>query len=479
MARRRYASSNPSLTRFKRYARFAACAIAALVVSFFSVGCDRPEANVASGPVEPDAAGVYDLSAIGTEWRVERESGWQTVRVGANFFRENVFGPRLRWRTAGPPDLGAALAAPADHGGPLAIYTAPGGDAVQFRFRTVGATREPGKTVHQIDVPEYGHRVRAVLPAMPAATGQDLELELELELELMRPGRVQVWHGGGIRIGPADEVLGEARREEMVDLLLIGIYVTAGLYHLWLWLWRKTDRHYLYFGVFCTLVGVYWFMRSITSQDWLPIGGNDRSRIELVSLYALGPLFMLSLSQLLFRRLDRVALAYAGVCSVFAGITVFASMGAAWDALSYWHYTVVIVIPYTIYFVLRAAFRGNLDAIFLALGVVLQLVAAVHDILATRNILDTPPMGRYTFLIVVLGVAAVLARRFMLVYSEVEALNLDLEAKVSDRTRALQRSFEKVQALKRKQDGDYFLTSLLLRPLSNRRVPGSNVGFEV
>lgn len=50
-------------------------------------------------------------------------------------------------------------------------------------------------------------------------------------------------------------------------------------------------------------------------------------------------------------------------------------------------------------------------------------------------------------------------------YDEIMNLNRGLEKKVEERTRELQKTMEEIQALKIKQDGDYFLTSLLTKPL--------------
>jgi len=51
-------------------------------------------------------------------------------------------------------------------------------------------------------------------------------------------------------------------------------------------------------------------------------------------------------------------------------------------------------------------------------------------------------------------------------YNEIRELNENLEAKVIERTKELQESLEQIKQLKIQQDGDYFLTSLLLNPLS-------------
>jgi methyl-accepting chemotaxis protein len=53
-----------------------------------------------------------------------------------------------------------------------------------------------------------------------------------------------------------------------------------------------------------------------------------------------------------------------------------------------------------------------------------------------------------------------------------------LEEKVAARTQDLMESLEKVQVLKNQQDGDYFLTSLLIKPLNTNKVESDNVSVE-
>lgn len=50
-------------------------------------------------------------------------------------------------------------------------------------------------------------------------------------------------------------------------------------------------------------------------------------------------------------------------------------------------------------------------------------------------------------------------------YTEITDLNLNLENKVEERTKELNESFTEIKKLKIQQDGDYFLTSLLAKPL--------------
>lgn len=54
-----------------------------------------------------------------------------------------------------------------------------------------------------------------------------------------------------------------------------------------------------------------------------------------------------------------------------------------------------------------------------------------------------------------------------------------LEDKVKERTAELQKAFEEVNALKKQQDGDYFLTSLLTHPLGSNKANSPNLNVDV
>ncbi|MCB1157691.1 MAG: SpoIIE family protein phosphatase [Leptospiraceae bacterium] len=64
-------------------------------------------------------------------------------------------------------------------------------------------------------------------------------------------------------------------------------------------------------------------------------------------------------------------------------------------------------------------------------------------------------------------------------YDEITDLNYNLEAKVEKRTKELSESLETISKLKFQQDGDYFLTTLLLKPLSyNRVISGKRIQID-
>lgn len=71
-----------------------------------------------------------------------------------------------------------------------------------------------------------------------------------------------------------------------------------------------------------------------------------------------------------------------------------------------------------------------------------------------------------------------LAQRFNNMTSEIQDFTQNLELKVKQRTEELNRTLEEVKALKVAQDGDYYLTSLLLKPLQPNNNTSKNIQTE-
>ncbi|MCX8000675.1 MAG: HAMP domain-containing protein, partial [Leptospiraceae bacterium] len=63
-------------------------------------------------------------------------------------------------------------------------------------------------------------------------------------------------------------------------------------------------------------------------------------------------------------------------------------------------------------------------------------------------------------------------------FLKIKEYNEQLEEKVRQRTKELSETLDKVQELKKQQDGDYFLTSLLLNPLMQNRTRSQKVSIQ-
>lgn len=122
-------------------------------------------------------------------------------------------------------------------------------------------------------------------------------------------------------------------------------------------------------------------------------------------------------------------------------------------------------------------------AIVLGIGIVIAVLTAIY---ITRPILSLSEgatvigEGNLSYRIDVESGDEIgqLAGAFNQMTARIQDFTNNLEEKVADRTRELNKSLTRVQELKQQQDGDYFLTSLLTRPLQSNKNRSNNIVSE-
>lgn len=125
--------------------------------------------------------------------------------------------------------------------------------------------------------------------------------------------------------------------------------------------------------------------------------------------------------------------------------------------LSFWAFLSMAVVSSTFATSLRSSLQYNNEAL---------MKIAKGEFNEDSSIYSTDEFGHQGFLI------GTVTRSLKRLYGQIKDLNVELEAKVEERTKELSRSLETLTKLKKQQDGDYYLTSLLLRPLGlNMSIP--------
>ncbi len=115
-------------------------------------------------------------------------------------------------------------------------------------------------------------------------------------------------------------------------------------------------------------------------------------------------------------------------------------------------------------FVVARAVKGGLSVSNNALT---NLGNGLFDVTSLRTSADD--FGDQSYLL------SIITEKLRAMYEQITSLNENLEHKVQVRTEELAQTLGKVQELKTQQDGDYFLTSLLLKPLAANTTRGNPV----
>ncbi|AYV57367.1 stage II sporulation protein E [Leptospira kmetyi] len=271
-------------------------------------------------------------------------------------------------------------------------------------------------------------------------------------------------------IGDASLMQREFLRAEYVKILLLMIYLTVGGYFLFLYVRRRTDRENLYYGLFTILLVVYQFLRNQIKYD-LGIEFIYMKKLEYIILTILVPIFA-NFIRVYFKYSRNVLLNVLDAVYVCFTLFYVVSNNVIHYNILNKHvvqYGWILYVGIVLYFLIRRMMTKDRDALLILIGVVVTTLAAILDTLGARNVIVFPRIVGYAFLFFILSIATILANKFVRLNEEVEELNEDLEKKVEQRTEELKLSLEQVNRLKIQQDADYFLTSLLINPLSSNK----------
>ena len=282
----------------------------------------------------------------------------------------------------------------------------------------------------------------------------------------------RLWFGfsGDLMMGRLDAVLFRFYSVQIFNMMLIAVYIAVGVYHLLLFNWHRDELYNLFFGLFCLVVSLFWFNLSGLQFYLYGYAQWFRLKVDLWMLLLLAPLFLFFLSQLLEGKYDPVGYVYGAFCGLLGLAMLFTGYRSDLWILQLWQYSMLPMLIYGATYVLRRYFAGDRDAPYIVASVLGLFCSTFYDILVATDRIPGVQITRYVFFIFITAIAFILANRFRQVHRKVETLNAGLEEKIRDRTRRMESTIDDLRVLKEQQDGDYFLTSLLLRPLSQNRV---------
>jgi tetratricopeptide (TPR) repeat protein len=269
-----------------------------------------------------------------------------------------------------------------------------------------------------------------------------------------------------IKLGPSQLIEGNFLRDEYVKIFLLMIYSTVAGYFFFLFVRRRKDYENLFFGLFTFSLVLYQFLRNQLKYE-LGIDFLVLKKIEYLVLMMLIP-FMYHFLRSYFKYKYHLVYKIADSIISLAFIFILVTGDVTYYDLLNKNLIQPIWIAYVfmcIFYLVQQSIRKDLDAILMLIGFVVLIFSATMDILSTRNVIVFPRVSGYAFLVLILSIATILANKFVRLNVQVEELNANLEKKVIKRTEELNTTLEEVKKLKVQQDGDYFLTSLLLNPL--------------
>jgi class 3 adenylate cyclase len=244
-----------------------------------------------------------------------------------------------------------------------------------------------------------------------------------------------------------------AENNEIFTLIMIGIYLFMGLYHIYLFLLNKEIKYYLYYGLFSTLFAVYFFSRSFSVYQILH-NYTIINKIELFSLFTLIPLCAAFIEQFFMHKISKITAAYGAFFIALSIPQLFLPGVFRENILELWQISALCVIPVFLYndFIMpiriltaeskkkspsgfiNVLLFDNSGHIILSIGIC--FLTAIFDLIDTRYLYYNMLTLRFGFFVFTFGVAAILARHSTMQYRKqqriIERSNKGMNAKLVD-----------------------------------------------
>jgi len=239
-------------------------------------------------------------------------------------------------------------------------------------------------------------------------------------------------------------------------MILIGLYLFIGLYHLFMFLVRPRDRHNLFYGLFSLDLGVYLFMRTYTIT-LLGLDSDLIFRVELFTLSFILPLVGAFLETLNDSRIRKATLWYGAFCSVIALGELVMPTPFAHDLLLVWQISGLVMAIFYFGADILGRFlsdgrrrwkreRGteggrSLPSVYLTalvrtpignllLGGVILFATAIFDIVDAMIMQWDLLLTKYGFFLFTMGTALILANRLGFLHDRLSGLNRTLEERI-------------------------------------------------
>lgn len=242
-----------------------------------------------------------------------------------------------------------------------------------------------------------------------------------------------------------------------ISLLIIGSFILAALFQLYIFIKRKNQKFGLYF-FFCSVALI---MLSATRgdmviMDFFPnLSWVALKRMLYISLFMLGPMNGLFLRELFPKYFaKKIIQAMVLIAIAVSDFTLLVPPRISYAIVPIHHAYNVVIGTYMLVSLIRAAIANRFGARFLLVGYSAAFITALHDILSTQYIIPG-----YSFAMIHVGtiiyitqLLAVLAGRYIFALKSEEKLakylreeNLELEKKVALRTEDLRKQNELVE----------------------------------
>ena len=234
--------------------------------------------------------------------------------------------------------------------------------------------------------------------------------------------------------------------------ILCVVFGLVGLFHLNLYLRRRSVVDYLWFG----LVACFMALREWPATGWVPEALFIHAiplRLAWIALFASSACFIQFLWPFLGRPVGRLLRAYQGVHGLAILLTAFLPVSLLRHVI---HDGFLVEVPllfaFPVLLVLQVR-RGHPEARTLGFGALALTLGCAHEVGFWLGLWPNLDGVTWGFMIFLVSMALSLSNRVARIHEEADALNRDLERMVTQRTQDLEEALSRLDRLSESAGG--------------------------
>ena len=246
----------------------------------------------------------------------------------------------------------------------------------------------------------------------------------------------------------------ELREKKMLHtIFLCGILVTMFIYHIAIYIIRRNEKSTLIFSLFCFAVSIHLlgFNEKYLNQIFQNNSFLILNRLEYLSYYLAVPIFSHFLNSIFPEEFSAKIRNLNWLISSLSCILVISLDSDLYTyTILYFHIFTILNMIYFLYVIYKANNNKREGSSIIFFGTVFFFVGVTNDILHSLTLIHTTFLIPQSFFIFIFAHSIGLSLRFSNALTKVENLseslhkmNLELERKVSERTKKLQEEKEK------------------------------------
>ncbi|MBN2532314.1 MAG: sensor histidine kinase [Spirochaetales bacterium] len=284
-----------------------------------------------------------------------------------------------------------------------------------------------------------GSELIAYLPSPGMDNGTDTYF-IFIVLHQTGTSRFTDFIGDRIETGDPARIYTRVNTDRIFPLFFICFFLFVGIYFINIGVRIPEKQNTLYFGIYCIILSVYYFIYYPAHQ--LMIINDHLVRYKLIHciLFLSGPVFLLFIYNMYIKKLPLVLKIWSGLCIVCSLMSLFAGSFFI-DILYYmWSLSWMILLIHFLFIIIQEIARNNIEAILMITGMVILITGSILDFLINAGYFMSPPVGLFTSFLTLIIITTSISNRYIRVNAKVEKLNVELEKRVKERTQKLEQT---------------------------------------